>query len=115
MAIIPTDLLIKTMLEAAVADLKKNLWLLDDVFAGLASDPLSSLEYGYKEVTKAIEWFKDNNFPVYLHNRIDNPTFPCITVVQASSSEMQDRASLGDEGGIEDFDPKDARRTPQYI
>ena len=115
MAIISTDILIKTMIEAAIQDLRKNAWILDDVFGGLATDPLSSLEYGYKEVVKAKEWFLNNNINVYLQNRIDVPTFPCITIVHSQSSEKLDRASLGDYGEIEQIYPKGRIRQPQWI
>src|SRR5271166_590598 len=118
MAIIATDILIKTMIEAAVADLKKNSWILDDVFGGLATDPLSSQEYGYKEVYKAKKWFLENEINIYLHNRIDNPTFPCITIVQSQSAEMIERASLGDERGsypIEQVRPGGRSIQPQIV
>lgn len=115
MAIIATDILIKTMIEAAIVDLKKNAWILDDVFGGLVTDPLSNTEYGYKEVQKAKEWFLNNNINIYLHNRIDNPTFPCITIVQANSSEIIPRTALGDEGRIEPFMPKGRVSQPQQV
>jgi hypothetical protein len=91
---------------------------LDDVFGGLAGDPLSKVEYGYKEVKSAKDWFIRANIPVYLPFRIDNPTMPCISIMQESSSEMHDRASLADEGGtalIEDIEPRRATTQPQYV
>ena len=51
--IIATDILLKSMFEAAFNDLRKNPWILDDIFGGMALDPLSRVEYGYKEVEQA--------------------------------------------------------------
>lgn len=113
MSVIATDVLIKTAIESALADLRKNAWLLDDIFNGLVTDPLALYEYGYKEVEKAKEWFLGNQIEVYFGNRIDNPRFPCITVTLTGSREMQERTSLSDEGSVEDIDPQHRRKQPQ--
>lgn len=115
MAVIAVDVLIKTMIEAAFADLRKNSWILEDVFSGLATDTLANTEYGFKEVEAAKKWFLNNNIEVYLNNRIDNPRFPCITVVHTSSREMTERASTSDEGFIEDYNPEDITAQVQKV
>lgn len=118
MAILQTDILIRTMLEGALYDMRKNPWILDDVFGGLAGDPLSRVEYGYKEVKAAKQWFLNNEIRVYLPFRIDNPTLPCLSIMQESSNEMKERASLSDEGGLfleEQIDPKGAATQPQFV
>ena len=115
MAIMATDILLKTMIEAAIQDLKKNQWILDDVFGSLATDPLSSVEYGYKEVQKAKEWFLQNEINVYLQNRIDVPTFPCITIVHSQSSEKLDRTAIGDTDDIEQIYPRGRASQPTQI
>ena len=94
--IISTDILIKTMFEAAFNDIRKNPWILDDIFGGLATDPISRLEYGYKEVIRAREWFLNNDIKIFLQYRNDDPVFPAITLVHAGMSEMLDRTSLSD-------------------
>lgn len=113
MGILATDILIKTMIEAAFADLRKNQWIIDDIYADLAADPFAKVEYGYKEVMQAKEWFLENNMDVYLTNRIDTPRFPCVTVVRLSSREMQERDAMGDEGSLEEIDPTEEGITPQ--
>jgi hypothetical protein len=112
-----TDILIKTFIEASLADLRKNEWILQDIFADVSSDPLSKALYGDKEVRRAIEWFKTVNIPVIHTLRVgDDPTFPCITVVSNSISEQQERASLADYGEEEeDFDPRKANKVPQRV
>lgn len=115
MGIISTDILIKTMIEAAFADLRKNSWLLDDIFGELAQDNFANREYGYKEVAAAKQWFLANNIDVYLVNRVDTPRFPCITVVLTDSREMLDRTSLADEGYIDEIEPYSITKRIQKV
>lgn len=113
MGITATDILIKSMIEGALADLRKNTWIIDDIFSDLANDPLAKTDYGYKESARAKEWFLGNNIEVYLMNRVDTPRFPCITIVRTSSREQTERDSLGDEGSEEDYDPVEVTRQIQ--
>jgi hypothetical protein len=116
MSIIAVDILLKTAIEAGIADLRNNPWLLQDVFNGLPHDKISESDYGNKEVARAVEWFTNNNIPVYLQYRIDQPTFPSITIVDTGSGEMEgQRTSLSDdEGAPHDFDVEQIEKTPQY-
>lgn len=110
MGIIATDILLKTMIEGALADLRKNSWILDDIYSDMASDPLARNDYGYKEPAMAKEWFLANNIDVYLVNRVDTPRFPCVTIVRTSSREQTERAAIGDDMNEimqDDVDPID--------
>lgn len=112
MAIIASDIIIKTMLESAIADLRANPWILEDVYSGLANDKLASPEAGWKEVKIAIDWFLNTDIPVMLQHRIgDRPRMPCITVAYMPSREMLDRTSLSDQGLIENYDMTSGRGT----
>lgn len=106
----PTDLLIKSALEFAIRDLRKNTWVLDDIFGALALDPLIMDEYGHKEVKTAKEWFLNQDIPVLLQHRIaDDPPIPCISIAYMPSSEMGDRTSLADAQIVtDDFNPETA-------
>lgn len=116
MGIVPADLLVKSAIEAALAHLRANQWLLDDVWGELATDALSSTEYGWKDVDAAKKWFNGNNIRVVFPFRVDKPTFPCITVVNMSTGEEPEKASLGDEGEEEgNFDPKANAILPQLV
>lgn len=102
MAVISGEILIKTAIEAAIYDLRQNEYILEDIFVGLATDPLSKAEYGWKFVEQAVAWFKETDIPVFDQFRVgDNPVFPCITVVKANSSENLQRTNLADHGLIE--------------
>ena len=103
MGILAVDILLKSMLEFAIADLRANPWLLDDVFSGLAADPLAKAEYGYKEVKAAKEWFLNVEIPVLLQHRTgDKPPIPCIGIAYNPGREREDRASLADDGRVEE-------------
>jgi hypothetical protein len=109
MAVFSTDILIKSMLEAAILDLRANPWILDDVFSGLACDPLASTDYGQKEVQSAKDWFLTQDIPVLLQWRVsDDPPIPCISVAYTGGSELTDRTLLADYGKEEDFAPQDS-------
>lgn len=115
MSVLATDILIKSMLEYGINDLRANTWILDDVFGSLATDPLSKDQYGYKMVKAAKDWFMGNDIRVYLAYRMDNPTFPCITIAPAATEEAIDRTSLADEGLLEEIDVKGIQIQPQMV
>lgn len=105
MSVLATDLLIKSMLEFAIQDLRANDWILDDVFGGLADDPLLSPDYGWKEVQAAKNWFKETDIPVLLEFRVsDKPVMPCFSVAYNPSPERQDWSALADDGMITEMD-----------
>jgi hypothetical protein len=94
------------MIEGALADLRRNQWILDDIFGGLENDQLSQEQYGYKVIKAAKDWFMSNEIKVYMHYRMDNLTYPSITIDQAPAEEMLERTAFADDGVDEDFDPR---------
>lgn len=106
MGILSADILIKTMLEAALLDLRKNAWIVEDIFGALANDFLASKDYGHKEVEAAVDWFLNNEIPVLLAYRIaDSAPVPCISIAYNENSEAIERTSLADQRVTESFDP----------
>lgn len=106
MGIVATDILIKTMLEAAIADMRKNVWIVEDVFGMLSHDFLASKDYGQKEVEAAVRWFTETEIPVLMAYRIaDLPPVPCIVVSYNEVNEALDRASLADQRMVSSMDP----------
>lgn len=89
-----SDVIIRTALVAAIADLRANPWLLDYVFASLPRDDMTMKDYGEKEVQRAKEWFMKTNIPVYMAPRLDEAKIPCISIKLMESSE--DIVTLGD-------------------
>ena len=116
MGLVATDIVVKSTIEAALAHLRQNEWLWDDIWGELATDPLSRVEYGWKEVDAAKRWFKANNVLTVFPFRQDGPTLPCFTVLVTSTGEDTEVATLGDEGEeFDDFDPKQNALQPQRV
>lgn len=96
MGIFQTDVIICEMLKQGLEDMRKDVWLLDDVFSSLLSTPIISEKYGAKEIANAKDWFLNNKIDVLMRYRTDKDTLPCITVSLGNSSEIEDMKSLGD-------------------
>jgi hypothetical protein len=118
MARISTDILIKTAIEAGIADLRKNKYLLTDIFPlmSLENDPLLATYQG-TDYRNALQWFSQTDIKTVLYLRRDLPTFPCISIALVSSSEDLPDTSLGDVGigAMGDFNPEDAQRPPTKV
>ena len=97
MPVYATDIILKTAIEAGIADLRKNRYILEDCFMGLADDALSAPEFGWKEVASAIRWFDAADIRVIQNFRIDTPVFPSISISAMSSTEALESAMLADE------------------
>lgn len=106
MAILASDILIKSAIEAAFADLRRNEWILEDIFSGMLSDPLSKNEYGAREMQTAVDWFLKTDVPVLLQHRVaDAPSMPCVTISYAPGEEDLSRTSLGDQRVTREMEP----------
>ena len=90
----PSDVIIRTAIVAALADIRANPWLLDYVFAALPRDEQTYKDYGEKSVARAKEWFLKTDIPVSMVPRIDEGRWPRITISLADSQEVEN--TLGD-------------------
>lgn len=81
------DVIIRTALMEAIADLRRNPYLLDYAFASLKYDDLTKEAYGDKEIQKAKTWLLKTNVPIVFNLSINQPQYPCITIGLASSKE----------------------------
>lgn len=91
-----SDVIIRSALTAAIADLRANPWLLDYVFASLPQDTLTWKEYGEKSVQQAKQWFLRTNIPVKVVPVLNELTVPCVTISLISSSEVTQESTIGD-------------------
>lgn len=87
--IFQSDVIIRTALLAAFADMRKNPWLLDSAFANLRQDDLTLKDYGDLEIARAKEWFLNNEIQVRLDIDPNPPKFPCVSVLLAQSTEEE--------------------------
>ncbi len=93
--IFQADVIIQTALTEALADLRRNPWLLDFVFASLPKDTTSASKYGLKEVESAKAWFRRTDIAILFTRPPDgNPPKAAVSIRLLSCSE--DKNTLGD-------------------
>ena len=110
------DIIIKTAIELALEDMKKNPYIIDDVFASLIENPLLNQKYGIKEVNRAHEFILNNKIHIFMAGRMDKEEFPCVTISVGSSSEDNSLATLGDNSHmVEELEPDEIGKKIQYI
>lgn len=110
------DVIIKTAIELAIDDLKKEPWLIEDIFSSFIENPILKQKYGMKEIERAKEWILNNKINYYMKHRIDNEDFPAITISMGNSDEDKNLATLGDNSvEIVDLDPSDIGKPISFI
>lgn len=92
--IFQSDIIIRTALMEALADLRRNPWLLDYVFASLRQDELTRVVYGEREIETAKRWFLRTDVPVFMVTRQGEPQLPGISIELQESVETEQ--TLGD-------------------
>lgn len=118
MARISTDLLIKSAIDSGIADLRKNKYLLTDIFPVMVTenDPLLA-QYQGTDYRNAYQWFSETDIKTVLYLRRDLPSFPCISIALVSSQEDTSKDSLGDVNvfPMGDIDPQSVQRPPTKV
>lgn len=112
-----SDLIIRSALVLAFADLRKQPWLLDYAFASLPRDPETAAEYGEAEVAKAKEWFLKTNIAVRMNVHTSDVKFPCVSIALVNSVEQEQEGTLGDTHYVpfEDTDGTDAYHAGPFV
>lgn len=87
------DIVLRSALIAAFADIRANPWLFDYIFTGLVNDELTRKTYGQKQVDEARQYFMNNEIPVTWSHSPDF-SIPRITIVPTGTSEVSQ--TLGD-------------------
>lgn len=94
--IFQSDIIIRTAIEMALADMRANPWLLDYVFASLPQDQLTWKTYGQKELDQAKKWFLTTDVKTAILPRFDESKWPLITIELLESSEVTSESTHGD-------------------
>ena len=103
--IFQTDIWLMTAIKAAILDMRKNLYLLDDAYANLLSDPLLNQLYGQKEIDR-IKAFLLKDINVFVEHRIpDLAKFPAIVIKIGGAQEDSPKDALGDSFQKDFVDP----------
>jgi hypothetical protein len=90
------DAIFQEIIDLFLDDLRKNPWIIEDILSDFVENPFLKNKYGYKEIQKCIDWFKNNKITTFLNGRLDVETFPCVTIAVKESNEMERYATLGD-------------------
>jgi hypothetical protein len=90
------DVIIKAAIEQGLEDMRKNVWLLDDVLSQFVKEESLKNKYGQKEIDAAKEWFLNNNISVYLQHRIDKDQLPAVIIGLGYSNELDEMKHMGD-------------------
>lgn len=116
MALFQGDVIIKLAIELAVEDLKKDPWLIDDIFSDFVDNPMLRQKYGQKEINRAKEWILNNKINFYMKYRVDNMDFPAVSISMGNSNEDKSLATLADQSVcVEELDPCEISRPITYI
>jgi len=90
------DIIIKTMLDLGIEDMRKNSWLIQHMLEDLAVSPYLREKYGQKQIDACKEWFANNQIDVYMRPRDDRDRTPCVTITMGPSSEKPEMKTEGD-------------------
>ena len=89
LGIYQSDIIFHSALVEAIADLRRNPWLLDYVFSGLVHDPLTQQQYGKKQIDLAKNYFLKTNFPVVMNLHAEGVVYPCFSIALVSCDECE--------------------------
>jgi hypothetical protein len=84
-----SDIIIRSAIISAIADLRANPALLDYTFASLPRDELTKHIYGAEEVARAKQWFLSTDIPVFLNVKADEVKLPCVSISLDESIEQE--------------------------
>lgn len=84
--ILPTDLVLRSVIQDALVELRQHPYLLDLVFAPLLADK-TFMKYGQAQIDAAKRWFLRTEIPVIVAESLEPPRATCITVGFADGAE----------------------------
>jgi hypothetical protein len=103
------------MIKLALEEMRKNPWILEDVFSQFLEDQYLS-EYGAKEVARAKEWLLNNKIEVLHKYRLDSQSYPCITIAMGESNEDDAQATLADlSTEVVELTPEEINKPIPYV
>jgi hypothetical protein len=108
MGVFQGDVIIKAMIDLSLEEMRKNLWLLDDVFESLNVLKYTSDKYA-GNIAAAKEWLLNNKIDVYMRPRNDKDVLPFVSILPGGSNEKIEMKTMGD------LSPFKKRLLPQEI
>src|SRR5271166_4990536 len=103
--IFQADLVHASALRVAIADMRRNQYLLEDAYSNLLTDPYLKKLYGLKEVER-FKTFISKDIEVFVkHRPPDHIKFPYVCVVVGQADEDAAKDALGDSYQTEHISP----------
>jgi hypothetical protein len=90
-----SDVWIREAILLGLEDIRKNIWLLDDIFSDFTTSTYLKAKYS-KQTESAKEWFLNNNVEVVMGMRNDTDRLPCVSITLGNSSEKNEMKLMGD-------------------
>lgn len=91
------DVVIKTMIELGIDDMRKNPWLINHMLGDFTAVKYFTDKYGQKQVDACKEWFANNEIAILLRGREDQDKYPCVSIRLAPSNENPDMKTMADQ------------------
>lgn len=95
MGIFQGDVLALNLLELALGDIKKDPWLIDNIFEQFVSNPYLKDKYA-GQIAAAKEWFANNQVDLVMTGRLDMTRFPCVSLRVLEEQELADMRAMAD-------------------
>src|SRR5574343_1811020 len=96
MGLFQLDMVIKTMLELGIEDMRKESWLIDHMLSDCTTNTYLKNKYGQSHIDACKEWFLNNKIDIYLRPRTDKDSLPCITITPGPAPEKDEMKTMGD-------------------
>lgn len=110
------DVIIKTAIELGLEDLRKNSWVVEDIFSEFIENPLLVQKYGMKEIQAAKDFLLNNKINIFMAHRLDSEAFPCVTIALGESVEDKALSTLGDQSiDVEEYSPDEIGKPIPWI
>jgi hypothetical protein len=90
------DVIIKSMIDRGLDDMRANTWLLEHAFSSLKGNPYIAAKYGQANISAAIEWFNNNKIDVYMRPRNDKDILPFVAITPGPTPEKPDMKLMAD-------------------
>lgn len=105
--IFQADIIWHSFLTAALADIRKNLFLMEDAYSFLKTDPLIATTFGQKEIERFKKILEKEINIFTEHRPPDTTKYPNITISLGGGTEDAGKDALGDSHGTESVNPAD--------
>lgn len=89
------DVILKTCIELTLEDMRKQPWLLDDIFSNFTNNPYLKKKY-QTQIQNVKDWFKNDKIYIEMGYVTDGVQLPRISIVLGDQKENESMKTMGD-------------------